>query len=202
MNPDEAELLAYWFGPQVEADGAYPAADVERWFGDGRKRDDEIRQRFGELHAEAIGGVLDGWVESPSGRLGLILLFDQLSRHLYRETPTAFSFDARAQALVLDGLARGDDLRLAPIERVFFYLPLEHAEDLELQERSVTLFTALHDSLAPEIQPAYAGFVDYAVRHRDVIARFGRFPDLNAILARPSTDEETAFLKEPGSSFL
>jgi uncharacterized protein (DUF924 family) len=126
------------------------------------------------------------------------LLLDQFPRNAYRGTPLAFAGDARAQEVTLMGLERGYQQRFTPLERLFFYLPLEHAENLALQDRSVELMRQL-EAEAPEL--AKAQLADYAERHRAVIARFGRFPHRNEILGRESTPEEFEFLAEPGSSF-
>jgi uncharacterized protein (DUF924 family) len=194
------EVLEYWLGGPNGLD--YDEKWAERWFREGRRYDTEIRERFGELHACAARGDLDHWAETPRGRLALIVLLDQFSRHIHRGTPHAFANDYKAQRLALDGIAAAQDLELRPIERAFFYMPLEHAEDPAIQNVSVRAFGRLLHSLPAEVRPRYQGFYDYAVRHREVIERFGRFPDLNPILARPSTPEELEFLTRPGSSFL
>jgi uncharacterized protein (DUF924 family) len=172
------------------------------WFESGRAHDRDIARRFSSDHAAAVHGDLDHWATTPRGRLALILILDQFSRHLYRETPRAFAQDARAQELTLGGLDQGFDLDLHPVERTFFYLPLEHSEDRALQRRSVEVFEALVASMPAAYLDRYQGFLDYAVRHFEVIERFGRFPDLNLILGRKSTPPEVEFLRQPGSSFL
>jgi len=131
----------------------------------------------------------------------LILLTDQFPRNMYRDSPQAFAYDAKALAWCLEGLKQQFDRHLRPIERVFFYLPLEHAESLEHQERSVEKFRELLDEADERRKNVFAEYLDLAVRHRNIIARFGRFPHRNRILGRESTGEELAFLKEPGSSF-
>jgi len=131
----------------------------------------------------------------------LILLLDQLPRAIHRDTPEAFAQDAAARILVEQGLESGADGLLRPIERLFFYLPLEHSEDLEDQDRSVELFRELAESVPDGQRLAFTNFVDYAQKHRDVVASFGRFPHRNRILGRESTAEEIAFLEQPGSSF-
>jgi len=175
------DVLAYWFAP-----GPQRAA---RWFRGDAATDADCRQRFASTLDAATRGELDGWSATPRGRLALIVVLDQFSRNIHRGTPRAFAQDARALALCLDGLARGDDRTLGPDERGFFYLPLEHAEDAAMQARSVACFEALAAE-APEA----AGFLPWAREHRDVIARFGRFPTRNATLGRPSTPDEEAFL--------
>ena len=123
-------------------------------------------------------------------------MLDQFTRNVFRHTAKAFAGDSLALAAAQTMLATGQDGELAPVQRVFVYLPLEHAEDLRLQDESVRLFTALQAS-TPDAQ----GWLDYAHRHREVIARFGRFPHRNAALGRHATPEETAFLSQPGSGF-
>ncbi len=194
-------LLDFWFGPLTGPE-AFNRDRYDLWFQNGRAYDETIRDRFGDLWRRAEAGALDDWAETPQGRLALILLLDQAPRHIHRGTAAAFAQDRRAQALTLEGMARGHDRELWPIQRLFFYLPLEHAEDLALQEQSVAAFSQLRDEAPTALKEDCEGFLDYARRHREVIARFGRFPDLNVILGRDSTPEELAFLKEPGSSFL
>ncbi|HXH02762.1 MAG TPA: DUF924 family protein [Candidatus Competibacteraceae bacterium] len=201
MNGAIDELHRYWFG-ELPGDGRYDAARMHLWFEAGQRYDEEIGARFGALHRQAAAGELEHWKATPRGWLALVLLLDQISRHIYRRTPRAFAQDPQAQALVLEGLEQGVDRRLQPIERTFFYLPLEHAEDLALQRRSVACFQELLAELPAELRPDYQGFLDYAIRHLRVIERFGRFPDLNPILGRDSTAEELKFLEQPGSSFL
>lgn len=199
-TPTADDVLDYWFGTQV-GDAATAAAQKKLWWSKDAAVDAEIRGRFGALVAAAAGGAHRNWADTPRGRLALILLFDQFPRNMYRDTPQAFAHDAQALQLALDGLAAGADSQLRPIERVFFYLPLEHAESAEMQERSVALFAALAAGVPAAERETFTGYADYAVRHRDIIRRFGRFPHRNRILGRASTPEETGFLKQPGSSF-
>ena len=194
------ELLAYWFGDN-SVDAAVAAAKAELWWGHSPATDELLRQRFGAAATAAAAGRLDHWAESPRGRLALILLLDQLPRAIRRDTPGAFAQDAAARILTEQGLESGAAELLRPIERLFLYLPLEHSEDLEDQDRSVELFCELAESIPEEQRPTFSNFVDYAQKHLEVIARFGRFPHRNRILGRESTAEEIAFLEEPGSSF-
>ena len=131
----------------------------------------------------------------------MIILADQFSRNMYRDTPRAFENDALALSWCKGGLESGVDRELRPIERVFLYMPLEHSESVEDQHRSVTMFTELAQSVPAQQRKLFDGYIDYAVRHRDIVQRFGRFPHRNAILGRESTEEEVAFLQQPGSSF-
>jgi len=194
------DLLHWWFGQGTSATEI--AAEKQRlWFGYRPQQDAEARERFGALVEQALNGDLQDWAELPEGWLALVLLLDQLPRMIHRDTPRAFAGDERAQQLVRDGLAHGGDMLLSPIQRVFIYLVLEHAENLAVQDMAVAHFTALRDIAAEHEQALFRDFLDYAERHRDVISRFGRFPHRNAILGRDSSDAEQSFLQQPGSSF-
>jgi uncharacterized protein (DUF924 family) len=197
---DIDDILGFWFG-RAAGDAATAQAQKKLWWAKDAVVDAEIRERYGALVAAAAGGAHREWAREPRGRLALILLFDQFPRNIYRDTPRAFAHDGLALRLALDGIAAGVDRTLRAIERVFFYLPLEHAESVDMQERSVALFTALAAGVAEADRSSFAGFVDYAVAHRDIVHRFGRFPHRNSILGRESTAEELEFLKQPGSSF-
>lgn len=195
-----ATVLEFWFGNAGD-DTATAQAQQKLWWSKNAEVDADIRNRFAALVETAASGKLDDWAQDARSRLALILLFDQFPRNMYRDTPRAFSYDPLARELALAGIAGGADRKLRAIERVFFYLPLEHAESPELQERCVALFTALAAGVPEADRKTFKGYADYAVRHRDVIHRFGRFPHRNHILGRASTPEEIAFLKQPGSSF-
>lgn len=200
MQAPWQDLLHWWFGQGTSASEI--AAEKQRlWFGYRAEQDDEARQRFGALVEQALNGELQDWAELPEGWLALVLLLDQLPRMIHRNTPKAFAGDERAQHLVRDGLAHGGDMLLAPIQRVFIYLVLEHAENLATQDQAVAQFSALRDIADESEQPLFLGFLDYAERHREVISRFGRFPHRNAILGREPSDAERLFLDQPGSSF-
>jgi uncharacterized protein (DUF924 family) len=187
------ELLAYWFGPHPMD----PVALHERqhfWFGDDQERDRAMAARFEPLVMAAGAGALDGWAHSPRGRLALILLHDQFPRNLYRGSPKAFARDGRARYLMRGGFARQMDLTLSPIERCFFFRPLQHSESLHDQETSVDRYSQLAREVAKPLREVFRGFLTQAVAHRDVIARFGRFPHRNVILGRLSTSAERAWL--------
>jgi uncharacterized protein (DUF924 family) len=199
-------LLDWWFGEplaQAVADpqAALRIADARHrlWFGYRDAQDAETRLRFGELTEQALQGGLADWADVPEGWLALLLLLDQLPRMIHRGERRAYAGDARAREVLEAGLARGFDARLPPIARVFVALVLEHAEHREAQRRSLAAFTALSDAHGGA-EP-FAGFLDYARRHAQVIERFGRFPHRNAILGRVSTPEEAEFLQRPGSRF-
>jgi uncharacterized protein (DUF924 family) len=185
-----AEVLLFWFGPQAERGKA-----DKRWFVKSDAFDRELRGRFLGLHAEAAAGKLDYLKEHPSECLALVLLLDQFPRNMFRGTPRAFATDALALETARYALAHGFDRGMLAVERLFLYLPFEHSESLADQERACELTKPL-DALQPELE-AYR----YAVLHRDIIQRFGRFPHRNAILGRASTPQEIEFLNGPGSSF-
>jgi uncharacterized protein (DUF924 family) len=195
------QVLDYWFGASA-ADGSLDPTRKKMWFGDGRKHDAEIRDRFGALHERAGRGELDAeWTATPRGTAALVVVLDQLSRHIHRDTPAAFACDPPAQLLVTTALDRRLDRELIPPHRAFFYLPLEHAEDLELQRLAVRCYDGLARTVPEAQRREYEGFLDYAQRHLEIIRRFRRFPHRNRILGRASTPEEIEFLKQPGSAF-
>jgi uncharacterized protein (DUF924 family) len=185
-------LLDFWFLPAGDAGHGKPRPE---WFRKDPAFDLLIRQRFGDAVARGLAGEFVEWASEPRGALARIILLDQFTRNIYRDTAQAFAGDARALAAARAMVDAGRDRMLVPVERWFVYLPFEHAEDMELQQRSVALF----DILA--LEPGMEGITDYAYRHRDIIARFGRFPHRNRILGRESTLEEVEFLKLPGSGF-
>ncbi len=194
------EILDFWFGSNPD-DAAVAKEKSALWWSKNPRMDDEIRQRFENFVRKVAAGELSDWQSKPAGRLALILLTDQVPRNIYRDSPRAFAYDAKALAWCLDGLDQGFDLKLRPIERVFFYLPLEHAESVERQDKSVTLFTELVSIADERHKAAFKEYLDFAIRHRDIIARFGRFPHRNQVIGRQSTPEELTFLSQPGSSF-
>jgi uncharacterized protein (DUF924 family) len=193
------EVLAFWFGAAGQAE--QPAQDrMQLWFQGGAEVDREIRERFGADLARARRGELNAWAETPRGRLALIILLDQFSRNVYRGSGDAFASDALSLQLTLDGLDRGQDQALSCVEQLFFVLPLEHAEDLPMQERMVSYVNAWAKNLPEALQGMAQGVRDFAQLHREVIARFGRFPTRNAALGRRSTPEEEAHVREAKSA--
>lgn len=197
-SPDT--ILEFWFGSDPD-DGAVAEQRSSLWWSKDPKTDDEIRNRFEPLVLAAESGDLDSWRSSADRRLALILLTDQFPRNIYRGTPAAFRFDRTALHLCREGLRLRLDRSLRAIQRVFFYLPLEHSENLEHQRQSVRLFRDLANDVSVALKPVFETYVDYAHRHQVIIERFGRFPHRNSILGRQSTPEEIGFLEEPGSSF-
>jgi uncharacterized protein (DUF924 family) len=165
------------------------------WFRRSDAFDEAIRARFAPLLAAARDGALSGWTATPRGTLALLLVLDQFPRNLHRGSPLAFASDAKAREVARAALAAGIERGLTKVERAFLYLPFEHSEHLADQDASVALFTTIAD------HPEMPTVLDYALRHRDVIRRFGRFPHRNATLGRLSTPEEEAYLAEPGAGF-
>lgn len=197
---DAAAILRFWFGEHAD-DPETARMQAALWWSRQAAIDADIRTRFGATLDAAAAGMLDAWAETPRGLLALIVLLDQFPRSIHRGTPRAFASDARALHWAAQAVALGTDRQWRPIERVFGYLPFEHAESMAAQQRAVVLFSEL-PRVVPEAQRAlFDGYLDYAERHRDIIARFGRFPHRNAILGRSSTEAEQAFLATPGSSF-
>ena len=189
---DFREVLDFWFRPAGSAEHGKPR-DV--WFKKSDEFDVAIRTRFLDLHRQGADGALRHWQSAPESLLALILVLDQFPRNLYRGGRQAFSTDDQALAAAQLAVARGHDRGLSPVQRWFVYLPFEHAEDLAMQRRCLELFDGLREDRAS------AGAIDFARRHFEIIARFGRFPHRNAALERPSTPEEIEFLQQPGSGF-
>lgn len=174
---DWEEILTFWFRELTPP----------QWFRDGRKLDDTIRERFGDLLEKAKRDELDAWTDSPSGRLALIILLDQFSRHIFRDTPEAYAGDKKAQQLTQEGIDIGMDQELeTPVKRHFFYMPLMHAEDKELQALGIVKFTANSKE--------FPGGLGAAKGHAAMVEQFGRFPHRNKILGRTSTPEELEFI--------
>lgn len=192
-NREFADVLQFWFADTAHADPQAIARRFEWWFRGGA--DQEIVQRFTELHRRAAAAVLDSWSSEPLSCLALIVVLDQFSRTIHRDSPRAFAQDAKALALALQGIANGHYAALAtPWQKTFFLLPLGHSEQVDHLERAVALTEELARDAAPEFRPILEHSASQARGHRDVIARFGRQPHRNAVLGRTSTPEELAYL--------
>ena len=189
---DFRDVLDFWFGPAGSPEYGRPR---EAWFTKSEAFDAAIRARFLGLHAQAADGQLHAWQAAPDSLLALIVVLDQFPRNLFRGSSRAFATDAQALAAAQLAVDRGFDRLLSPVQRWFVYLPFEHAEDLALQRRCLQLFEGLRGD------PDSVDTIDYARRHHEIVARFGRFPHRNAVLGRVSTPEEIEFLKQPGSRF-
>lgn len=187
------EVLSFWFGPEAKTP-AELRAKLGRWYQGGPALDDLIRKKFGALVEQALSGELDGWASTPRGRIALIVLLDQFTRSIFRDSPRAFEGDKKAQQLAVEAL---DGLALFSVEeRQFLIMPLLHAEELGLQEMGVHEMQDHVDAAPEELRPLFAMGLEQSRKYRDVIARFGRFPHRNAALARTSTPEEEDFLKD------
>jgi uncharacterized protein (DUF924 family) len=190
------EVLSYWFPEDIDnADPETLRRQLQRWMAGGPEVDREITERFGDVLERARRGELDHWAETPRGRLALIIVLDQFSRNVYRGSPLSYAQDEKALQLALEGIELGMDRELGAMERVFFWLPLGHSEELALHERSV-VHAEEEAANAPSHLRARAEFgVSQAKAARDVIARFGRHPHRNEILGRTSTPEELEYLR-------
>ena len=199
--PDGArQVLEFWFGEATRSAEALGGQSA-RWFAKDEGFDEEIRRRFGELPGEAAAGAFDHWRTTARGSLALVLVLDQLPRNLYRGDSRAFAYDALALDTALHALERGFDQALHPVEASFLYMPLEHAEDGDLQARCVSLFESLVDDAPENLSEYLARSLDYAERHRRIVARFGRFPHRNKVLGRASNEEEDEYLASGGDRF-
>ncbi|ARV62444.1 hypothetical protein BZZ01_30850 [Nostocales cyanobacterium HT-58-2] len=185
-------ILDFWFGSPNDPDYGKPKSF---WFHKKPEFDEELQIRFLTDYQKAAAGYLDDWMNSPESCLALILLLDQFPRNMFRDTPEAFATDWEALSTAQHAVSQKYDQKLLPVQRWFIYLPFEHSENLEHQRQAVRLFQQLSDD------PDSASCIDYAIRHMQVIQRFGRFPHRNEILGRVSTPEEKEFLKQAGSSF-
>jgi len=188
--PSAEDVLDFWFGPRASRGSTRP-----EWFRKDVKFDAEIRDRFGELHARAARRELEPWRAEPASMLALVVVLDQFSRNLHRDDARAFAQDAYARECAREAIARGDEAKLLPAERMFLYLPFEHSEDLADQRYAVDRMRSL------ESFPETKGLAQWAEKHEAVVRRFGRFPHRNAALGRESTPEEIEFLGQPGSRF-
>ncbi len=197
METPPADILEFWYG----ADPAHPLQNQPRWWKKDPEFDRMVARKFEPTLQRAAQGELESWNQTPRDCLAYIILLDQFSRNIYRDTPAAFAQDERALAAGVQGQERGIDLQLTPVERWFFYMPMMHSENREMQRRSVETFRKLAEEAPEELKKTLTGGYQYAVQHAQIIERFGRFPHRNAILGRQSTPEELEFLRQPGSSF-
>ena len=201
MNETTAkDVLEFWFRDATSSPEALERRGAV-WFSADPAFDRECATRFGVLLEDATVGVLDGWAETSPGRLALVILFDQMPRNIHRGTPAAFAHDARAAAHCVAGIESGQDRSLHPIERVFLYMPLQHAEDLGLQRRSVEQFESLAAEADDAWRDRFTENAHYARLHHDIVERFGRFPHRNRILGRESTEEELRYLADGAPTF-
>jgi len=212
---DALRVREFWFGKSLT--GALPgqgelasqAVALNRraglWFESNPQllgqQDEMIRTQFGEALGRAARGELDSWADSPRRRLSLVILLDQFPRNMFRGTPQAFAYDPAALALTLSGMQLAADGALNLVERMFFYMPLQHAEATEVQDESVSAYKRLVAESPAELRSTFEGALEWAEMHRTLIRQFGRFPHRNKILGRQNTPEEAAYLKTSGKTF-
>lgn len=193
-------ILDFWLGESLD-DFQIIEQKSSLWWRKDDELDREIESTFSAALESLIARQLTAWKQDAESLLAMIILADQFSRNIYRNNEKAFAQDDLALALTLEGLESRIDLKLGTVQRIFFYLPLEHSESMAMQDRSVEMFEQLYDSSAENIRQKMKGNLDYAISHREVIEKFGRFPHRNAILGRESSSEEIEYLKQPGSGF-
>ena len=193
-------ILSFWFKEQ-----ALTAPQIDQrmdiWFSEDAVFDHEIEKEFASDIEAACNGKLQHWAASAQGRLALILLIDQFRRNIYRGTAKAFSKDKLALKLCIEGAMEKVDQVLSPIERVFFYMPLQHAESKKVQEKSVALYNRLADAVSPTFRETMLTVAQFAELHKDIIDQFGRFPHRNALLGRENTAEESEYLAGDSPDF-
>lgn len=200
MSDRVDEILEFWFG-ELDQLGRASAEQRKRWWTKSEAFDETIKARFSSDRDAITSGEREDWRAFPRGALAYIIVLDQFPRNMFRGTAKMFATDDRARAACREGLGKGFDMKLAFDPRVFFYLPLEHSEDLSDQKRCVELFARLIEDAPKALEADAKYYLDFAERHCAIVERFGRFPHRNEILGRASTHEEKEFLEEPGSSF-
>lgn len=189
------EILKFWFG-HVEETIVPSETRARIWFGDSPEVDGEIKQKFSQDLNQSIQGGNTTWEKDPRGQLALIIMLDQFSRHIFRDTPQAFAQDDYALSICIQGMSKDDDHHLSLIERVFYYFPLLHSEHVANQEKSIRAYQQLVELAFPETQVIYESFFKFATHHYNIVRRFGRFPQRNTLLGRESTPEEIQYVKD------
>ena len=193
-------ILSFWF---KEQELTAPQIDrrMDIWFGEDQVFDAEIKELFTDDIEAASNGKLNHWAVEPHGRLALILIIDQFRRNVFRGTADAFSKDKIALKLCVEGAMEKKDLGLTPIQRVFFYMPLQHAESKKVQAKSVDLYNRLAESVSATYKETFLTVAQFAELHKDIVDRFGRFPHRNRLLGRDNTPEEDEYLSGDAVDF-
>jgi uncharacterized protein (DUF924 family) len=193
-------ILRFWFKEhQLSAPQIDGRMDV--WFGSDPVFDEEIAANFTADVEAASAGKLDHWGKDSRGRLALILLLDQFRRNIHRNTPAAFEMDRAALKLCVEGAMEKKDKGLSPIERVFFYMPLQHAESRRVQQKSREIYSKLADAVSPTFRETFETVAQFAELHADIVEQYGRFPHRNKILERENTPEEAEYLAGDAPGF-
>lgn len=193
-------ILSFWF---KEQELTAPQIDrrMDKWFSEDPVFDHEIEKEFSDDISAASAGTLDHWATDPHGRLALIILIDQFRRNIYRNTAKAFSKDKLALKLCVEGAMEKKDRSLTPIQRVFFYMPLQHAESRKVQAKSVELYNRLAEAVSPTYRETFLTVVQFAELHKDIVEQYGRFPHRNQLLNRENTAEEAEYLAGDSPDF-
>ncbi len=200
MDKQIDQILHFWF-EKAEL-SALPSEHITRiWFSNDAEVDAEVKEQFSEDYCKAVRGEYTAWQQTPRGCLALIILLDQFSRRINRYTPLAYQQDRSALDLCLYGIEHQFDHKLSLIERVFFYFPLIHSESADMQLLALRAYEILLSLSFPETRPIFEKFLEYAIRHQEIITRFGRFPHRNEVLGRPSTQAEQEFIKNGTTLF-
>lgn len=197
---DVDTILSFWFG-SLDADGKADPTHAARWWRKDDAFDREIRERFEATWQTTVTGEHESWLATPEGRLAYVIVLDQFPRNMFRGSAQAFASDARALATARQGVELGHDRKLHGEQRAFLYMPFMHSEALADQERCVELFRAFRDESSGSLRDTLDYNLEFAERHRVIVAQWGHFPHRNALLGRASTPEELAFLNTEGSSF-
>ena len=194
------EILSFWF---MEPELSAPKIDgrMDIWFGEDPVFDEEIAKEFAEDVDRASEGTLDHWAHESRGRLALILLLDQFRRNIFRNTPQAFEKDKAALKLCVEGAMDKKDKGLAPIQKAFFYMPLQHAESRKVQAKSREIYQRLTEAVSPTYKETFETIAQFADLHADIVERFGRFPHRNKLLKRENSPEEEEYLTGDSPSF-
>jgi uncharacterized protein (DUF924 family) len=197
---DSHDVLAFWFG-ELDASGRADSAHTQQWWEKKPALDLDIRERFAELHAQLMADEHEDWLQAPRSWLAYIIVLDQFSRNMFRDSGRAFAADARALRAAQSGIERELDKALRFDERPFAYMPLMHSEALVTQERCVQLLQDFSKELPNNQRAVMLRQIGYAERHRDIVKRFGRFPHRNALLGRDSSADEVEFVAGHGTAF-
>ena len=193
-------ILSFWF---MEEELSAPQIDrrMDTWFGEDEVFDHEIKKGFSDDVGRASEGALDHWARQSNGRLALILLLDQFRRNIYRGTAAAFAMDKAALKHCVEGAMAKEDQGLSPIQRAFFYMPLQHAESRKVQAKSVALYNRLAEVVSPSYRETFQTIAQFAELHYDIVEKFGRFPHRNILLNRENTPEEDEYLSGDAPDF-